>query len=411
MTIPASPDSHHQVAERGPASLDAQRQDLLDFYRRNVGAARAFRWATVDGGSTSAHGEPVWIPARMLHSFALAALDGDETGLDLAGRALDQLHQRHADPAAPGWFWNPAVHGAHKRTYGHVFVVLGAAAAHRAGLPAAALLRDGLALITDGPAVDPGCGLLADDLDERLRPTGDFRSQNCNMHAVEALLAARDLGVPGLDERILQTVQRLVLRDAEAHDWRVVEHYTDRWQPITNDRRIAGPVEDLEPGWVPGHGLEWAKLLCQVSLAFPRHADTMLHAARALFARALADGWGAGGLALTCGWSGAPLDRTRVHWPLTEGVGASWYLWTLTGEEVYHRWWQVLSGTLLDDFADHTHGGWYYRLADVDSGKPDLYHAIQATWYATRPVRSSTLASVCAASTPRADDACGSIAP
>lgn len=395
-----APDSHHQVT---PDSLDAQRPGLLDFYRRNVGAARTFGWATADGATTSAHGEPVWIPARMLHSFALAALDGYDAGFDLAGRALAQLRDRHADPAARGWFWNPAVHGTHKRTYGHVFVALGAIAACRAGLPATDLLHDSLALLTGGPAADPDCGLLADDMDDQLCPMSAFRGQNCNMHAVEALLAARDLGVPDVDEHIMRTVERLVLTDAEAHGWRVVEHYTDAWRPITNDSAIPGPVEDLEPGWVPGHGLEWAKLLCQVSLAFPRHADTMLHAARALFARALADGWDGGwdggGLVLTCDWSGSPLDRTRVHWPLTEGAGAAWYLWTLTGDEDYRRWWQVMSGTLLDDFTDHTHGGWHYRLGDVGSGKPDLYHAIQATWYATRPVRSSTLASVCAANT------------
>lgn len=376
--------------------LDTERLGLLDFYRRSIGTARTFGWATVDGGTTSAHGEPVWIPARMLHSFALAALDGYEPGLELAGRALAQLRDRHADPAAPGWFWNPTVNGKHKRTYGHVFVALGATAACRAGLPATDLLNDSLALLED---VDPETGLLADDLDEQLRPMGAYRSQNCNMHAVEALLAARDLGVPDLDERIMRIIERLVLKDAEAHGWRVVEHYTDTWQPITNERAIPGPVENLEPGWVPGHGLEWAKLLCQASLAFPAHADKMLHAARALFTRALADGWDGDGLALTCDWSGKPLDRTRVHWPLTEGVGAAWHLWTLTGDEDHHRWWQVMRDTLLDEFTDHTHGGWHYRLGDVGSGKPDLYHAIQATWYATRPVRSSTLASVCAANT------------
>ena len=115
--------------------------------------------------------------------------------------------------------------------------------------------------------------------------------------------------------------------------------------------------------------------------------DWLTEAAVELFHRAVTDGWavdGAPGFVYTTDWVGQPVVRQRMHWVLAEGVAAA--LHQRTGDDRYLDqaavWWDYARQYLIDP----EHGSWHHELdpenrpaATVWPGKPDLYHAVQAT--------------------------------
>ena len=124
-------------------------------------------------------------------------------------------------------------------------------------------------------------------------------------------------------------------------------------------------------------------------------------AAQALFGQAVADGWavdGADGFVYTTDWDGSPVVRDRMHWVAAEATAAAAALWARTGDSSYatsyERWWDYTDAHLID----RERGSWHHQLdaanrpiATVWPGKPDLYHAFQATLFPRLPL-SPTLA-------------------
>ena len=108
-----------------------------------------------------------------------------------------------------------------------------------------------------------------------------------------------------------------------------------------------------------------------------------------LYGRAVADGWnadGAPGLVYTTDWEGRPVVHDRMHWVLAEAVNTSSVLWRLTGEERYAEDFAMFLQYLDEKVVDHVNGSWFHQLdrnnqviGTVWPGKPDLYHALQAT--------------------------------
>ena len=88
--------------------------------------------------------------------------------------------------------------------------------------------------------------------------------------------------------------------------------------------------------------LEWARLALQLWELGGRTLDWLPDAARALFARAVGEGWDAtrGGLYYTLEWSGAPRVRDRLWWPCCEGIGAATFLGALDGDAFYEDWYR-----------------------------------------------------------------------
>jgi mannose/cellobiose epimerase-like protein (N-acyl-D-glucosamine 2-epimerase family) len=125
----------------------------------------------------------------------------------------------------------------------------------------------------------------------------------------------------------------------------------------------------------------------EASLADP--PDWLLPAAEGLFDRAVRDGWavdGADGFVYTTDWDGTPVVRDRMHWVLAEAIAAAAALRTRTGDDRYAElaatWWAYAERYLFD----RTYGSWHHQLdasnhviETVWPGKPDLYHAVQAT--------------------------------
>ena len=81
-----------------------------------------------------------------------------------------------------------------------------------------------------------------------------------------------------------------------------------------------------------------------------------------------------------------------MHWVAAEAVAAAAVMYQVTADRVwaerYEQWWEYISTYLLDGEG----GSWFHEL-DADNevqgvtwpGKPDIYHALQATLIARLP--------------------------
>ena len=115
----------------------------------------------------------------------------------------------------------------------------------------------------------------------------------------------------------------------------------------------------------------------------------MLSDARSLFDASVREGWavdGTDGFVYTVDWSGRPVVRERMHWVAAEATAAAAALHQATGDssyaDWYRTWWQHIDAC----FRDPVLGSWHHELSPDNQpsaitwqGKPDTYHAFQAT--------------------------------
>ncbi len=210
------------------------------------------------------------------------------------------------------------------------------------------------------------------------------------MHAVEALLAATDAtGDTRWRQRALGIAQR-VIEFARGQKWRIPEHFDPAWRPLLDHNRDR-PEDPFQPfGATVGHGMEWSRLMLHIDAGLGEAAPEWLtEAAAELFDRAVVDGWavdGAPGFVYTTDWAGQPVVRQRMYWVLAEAVAAAAALHQRTGDDRYldqaAEWWDYARRYVID----RERGSWHHELdpqnrpaATVWQGKPDLYHAVQAT--------------------------------
>jgi sulfoquinovose isomerase len=329
----------------------------------------------------------LWITARMTHCFALGELLGMPGCGPLADHGLAAIDTTFADDEHGGWYGEPGLDA--KEAYPHAFVLLAGASASLAGRPGGRELLEAAAAVIEQRFWSGEEGACVEAWERAWEHPEPYRGANANMHMVEAFLAAGDaLGDGVWARRALRIAERLIERTARAHEWRVIEHFDAEWRPRA-DYNADQPDHPFRPfGATPGHGLEWARLLLHLRAALHDPPAWLLPAARALFECALEDGWRApGGIVYTTDLRGRPVIARRLHWVLAEAIGAAAALHATTGEEGYERWYRRAWDVVDLHFRDRAHGSWRHeldeRLAPVTdgtwSGKPDVYHALQAT--------------------------------
>lgn len=392
---------------------------LLRFGRRTAADDGGAHWLDDDGAPDPSRGIQTWITARTVHVYSLGTLMGVPGCAPVADGALAGLTGRLRDLEHGGWFSSLDADGRPeqgKSAYAHAFVVLAASSATAAGRPGAdALLTDALGVF-DRRFWDADAGLPVDTWDTAFSTLDGYRGINAAMHTTEAMLAAADvLAVVLGDDVTARTCRRratgilsTVASWAADNDWRVPEHFDDAWrvQLEYNADRRDDPFKPY--GATVGHGLEWARLLLHgeaAALAAGEQPPTdALASSRALFERAVADGWavdGRDGFVYTTDWSGAPVVRDRMHWVAAEATATAAALWQRTGEQAYAdryaQWWDHVATTVLD----HEHGSWHHQLdaenrpsGTVWPGKADLYHAVGATLVPRLPLHPSLAVAV-----------------
>ncbi|MDQ3629021.1 MAG: AGE family epimerase/isomerase [Actinomycetota bacterium] len=373
-----------------------------------------FGWLGCTGDLDLDHPVELWITCRMTHVAALGHLlgrPGCASLLDVGVRALTGpfLDQHHGGwhAALPGTGVGPD-EDASKGAYEHAFVVLAASSATVAGhVEGRALLTRALETLMDR-FWEPEHRLVADVWDPATGRLDPYRGVNANMHAVEALLAAAD----ATNERhwltlALDIATRIVDGFAQRHAWRIPEHFDEQWTPLL-DFNHDNPADPFRPyGATIGHWLEWARLCLHLRAALGVEAPGwLLPHARSLFDASVRDGWavdGVPGFVYTVDRDGRPVVRERMHWVAAEAVATAAALWAATGEPAYAAWYEVWWDHIATVFIDREDGSWHHELdvnnkvsATVWPGKPDLYHAVQATLLPRLPLSTSVAAGLAA---------------
>jgi sulfoquinovose isomerase len=374
------------------AWLDAEFRRLLAFAPdpRHPGGG----FAMLDGDGQPQLDAPVhtWITGRMTHVHALGHLRGIPGSGPLVDHGVAALTGLLRDEEHDGWFSSVSAAGepdATKDAYQHAFVVLGACSATAAGRPGADALLEAALAVYDR-FWDEDAGLFVESYDRAWQLAEPYRGANSNMHAVEACLAAGDVtGDPRWHDRALRVAGFLIDEVTRAHGWRLVEHFDPAWQPVLEYHRDE-PAHPFRPyGTTIGHWLEWARLLLQLEASLPAPPAWLREAATELFTAATAVGWAADGqpgFVYTLDWQDQPVVTSRMHWVICEAIAAAAVLHERTGEPEYEHWYRTFWDHAATAFIDRQRGSWHHELdADLTpatgtwAGKPDLYHALQAT--------------------------------
>ncbi|MFP5346389.1 MAG: AGE family epimerase/isomerase, partial [Actinomycetes bacterium] len=210
-------------------------------------------------------------------------------------------------------------------------------------------------------------------------------------------------------DRAVRMTERVVDGFAREHGWRLPEHFTPGWEPMYDYHRDE-PAHPFRPfDATVGHWFEWARLTRQAREALRLRGrepgEWMLDGARQLFDAGVRDGWavdGEPGFVYTVDFEGRPVVRQRMHWVVAEAIGAAAVLGRVTGDDEYERWYR----TWWDYAAEHVieaPGRWVHELdpqgrpaGGTWAGKPDVYHAVQATLLPRLPVAPSLAPSLAA---------------
>ena len=125
-----------------------------------------------------------------------------------------------------------------------------------------------------------------------------YRGVNANMHTVEALLAAADV----LDDcdlcatRALRIVTRVVHDLAPGNQWRIPEHFDASWTPQL-EYNPDQPAHPFRPyGATIGHSLEWSRLALHLRAGLGESGSAVVaRRCRVLFDAAVREGWAVDG--------------------------------------------------------------------------------------------------------------------
>ena len=296
-----------------------------------------------------------------------------------------------------------------KACYTHAFVVLAASSARVAELPGADDLLEEALTVWESRFFDPAYGMFVDAWDRGFARLDPYRGVNSNMHAVEALLAAADatgdVGAAGAGARDrppgrpgLRAAAALAdpgaLRPALAAAAGAQPRPAGRPVPAVRRNGRAWPrVVPTAAASRGGSGRRPPRTGCS-SPRSPCSTGRRPTGGRSTGPTASSTpptGTAARSSATGCtGWSPRVLPRPRRCTPGLASGG------TRSAPET---WWAYAERYLID----RERGSWHHQLdpdnrpiATVWPGKPDLYHAVQATLLPRLPLALSLAAALAA---------------
>ncbi len=336
---------------------------------------------------------------RMVHCFAAAHLLGIPGADRNVDQGMDFIWKRHRDTVNGGYFWGVDDEGVtqpNKLAYGHAFVILAASSAKMAGHPEAdRLLADTLEILNTR-FWDSKEGATTEEYKADWSEISGYRGQNSNMHLTEALMGAFEATGDRQLLTMAESIASLIInRHAREQGWRVAEHFNKDW---TVDFEYESDPMFRPRGTTPGHALEWCRLLVQLWELGGRAHAWMLEAAKNLFHNTVSSGWNnlTGGFYYTLRWDDLP-DRDDVYWwPCAEGICAAAALGSVDDDPRFEEWYRRIWSFSSNHLIDRKVGGWIPELDSnmqpvnrVFTGRPDLYHAVQACLIPLLPANGS----------------------
>ncbi|WP_152361610.1 AGE family epimerase/isomerase [Microlunatus speluncae] len=359
-------------------------------------------------------GSDLVITARMTYCFSVGALLDWPDCAGPAAHGVAALAGPFHDHEYGGFFRTvpPTGPGERKEAYQHGFVVLAAATAAAAGIPGAGPLLDQALMIMERRFWSERDRALIEGWDRPFCTAEPYWGANANMHGVEAMIAASvQTGDPLWRDRALAVADTFVNRQARAAGWLLPEHYGPDWR-VDRDYHADRPADEFRPyGVTVGHLLEWSRLLLELGSSFPDPPGWLAEASRQLYDTAFDRGWqvdGAPGFVYTIDWDGEPVVHTRPHWVVAEAIAATATWRAVAPEPIFDERLTLVIDYTERHLIDHDQGSWHHEL-DRDNrpstimwdGKPDLYHALQASLLTELPIGPSLVARLRAAARPK----------
>lgn len=386
------------------------RDNLLQFGHQFPSPEGASYYLGDDGAPWKERNRETWITCRMAHVYSIGTLLGHEGSEKLTDAALKGLRGVLRDEKNGGWYAGVTSCGdivPGKQCYAHAFVILASSSALLAGRDGAKELLDEALKTFEQYFWDDKNSLTFDTWNTEFTLLDDYRGINANMHTVEAFLAVADAtGNQEYRARAGRIIDH-VIGWALANQDRIPEHFTRDWKADLECNQDK-PDDPFKPyGATPGHGIEWARLICQWACAAygAENAGKYIESAERLYRRAIQDAWnadGAPGIVYTTDWSGRPVVHDRMHWTLAEAINTSAVLYRITSKSEYADDYAMFLQYLDEIVLDHEKGSWFHQLDEhnqlmgtVWPGKSDIYHALQATLIPYHPVDVSIAAAVC----------------
>jgi sulfoquinovose isomerase len=389
--------------------LQSETERLVQFSVGSVHPDGGFAWLDGEGNAVLDRPVETWITTRMTHVLSLGSLLGIPGCGPLVDHGITALQTLLADEINGGWYSasDQPNHGE-KRAYEQAFVILAASSAMLAGRMGADELLAKATHTAIDRFWDENRGVVRDVASRDWSLLEPYGGANANMHMLEAFLAAADVtGDPVWLERGLRIATFFIHTRARARNWRIPEHFDAVWNELPEYNREDRAHKFRPYGSTVGHGFEWSRLCLHldtslVAAGLANDSSAWLpQAARSLFERAASDGWQGDGFLYTTDWEGEPVVEDRLHWVVCEAIAAAAALHRATGngddEHRYRQWWDLAERA----FIDRSGGSWWAQLdstnrpaTSVWSGKPDTYHAVQATLLPRLPLAPSLASAI-----------------
>jgi sulfoquinovose isomerase len=386
-----SPTHRHWLME--------QANRLFDFYQFTSINPRGGFYELYDDGRPFSDVRQLHATTRMVHCFAIGHLLGRPGCDELVDHGMKFIWNGHRDQKHGGYIWSlddDRAHDPSKQAYGHAFVLLAASGAKCIGHPLADKVLADVTEVIEKRFWKVTPGVTSEEYAQDWSTISDYRGQNSNMHLTEALMAAFEATGAFEYLRKAESIASFIIgKHAAALGYRVAEHFDAQWN-IKNDYRGS---EIFRPaGSTPGHWLEWSRLLLQLWNLGGKKLDWLPDASAKLFRASIQHGWDheKGGFHYTIEWDNTPRLRQKLWWPATEGIGAAACLAAHDPDPYYEDWYRRIWGFCNNHLIDHKAGGWHHELGQdlkphrgFFTGKPDIYHALQACLIPLYPATGS----------------------
>jgi sulfoquinovose isomerase len=379
--------------------LRAQSHDLFDFYQFTSVNRRGGFYELYDDGRPISDVRQLHATTRMVHCFAIGHLLGRPGCDTLVDHGMNYIWNGHRDQKHGGYIWSLDDEKAHddsKQAYGHAFVLLAASSAKCAGHPLADKIIADVAEVIERRFWEKSPGVTSEEYRNDWSKLSDYRGQNSNMHLTEALMAAFEATGESEYLRKAESIASFIIsKHAASLGYRVAEHFDEKWEMFNAYR---GSEIFRPAGSTPGHWLEWSRLLLQLWELGGQKLAWLPDASAKLFRAAVELGWdhAKGGFYYTLEWDNKPRLKQKLWWPATEGIGAAAYLAAHNDDPFYEDWYRRIWGFCNNHFIDHEKGGWHHELGEdlkphrgFFTGKPDIYHALQACLIPLYPATGS----------------------